>query len=83
MLVWIPRYAYQITSGYHQSGEEINSSDEIVGAGNINIVFIDTNNQNKGKTVTYSEVYPNATTGGGMDDYVVHPAFNYGEWRRQ
>ena len=78
MLVWIPRYAYQITSGYHQSGEEINSSDGSTGAGNINIVFIDTNNQNKAKTEIYSETYPNYSTGSGMEDYVVHPAFNYG-----
>ncbi len=69
MLVWIPRYAYQITSQYHQNG---------TGAGNINIVFIDTNNQNKSKTQTYNENYPSYTTGSGMSDYVVHPAFNYG-----
>ena len=69
MLVWIPRYAYQITSQYHQSGST---------AGNINIVFVDTNNQNKDKTKTYNENYPSYTTGSGMSDYVVHPAFNYG-----
>ena len=69
MLVWIPRYAYQITTNYHTNATE---------GGNINIVFIGTNNQNKEKTKTYSTSYPNATTGGGMDDYVVHPAFNYG-----
>ena len=69
MLVWIPRYAYQITSLYHQ-----NSS----AAGNINVVFIDTNNQNKDKSKTYSEDYPSYATGSGMTDYVVHPAFNYG-----
>ena len=69
MLVWIPRYAYQITTNYHT-----NSSD----GGNIDIVFIDTDNQNKEGTTTYSESYPSATTGGGMSDYVVHPAFNYG-----
>ena len=78
MLVWIPRYAYQITSGYHQSGEEINPSDGTTGAGTIEIVFIDTNNQNKEKTARYSETYPEANTGTGMTDYVVHPAFNYG-----
>ena len=69
MLVWIPRYAYQITSRYHQ-----NSST----AGNINVVFIDTNNQNKDKSKIYSENYPDYATGSGMTDYVVHPAFNYG-----
>ena len=78
MLVWIPRYAYQITNGYHQSGNEINSSDGNLGAGNINIVFVDRNNQDKNKTKTYGEEYPNYTTGNGMSDYVVHPAFNYG-----
>lgn len=69
MLVWIPRYAYQITSQYHQSGS---------GAGNINIVFIDIANKNKEGTTTYSTSYPSASTGIGMSDYVVHPAFNYG-----
>ena len=69
MLVWIPRYAYQITSQYHQNGS---------GAGNINVVFVDRNNQNKNKTKTYKEEYPSYTTGSGMSDYVVHPAFNYG-----
>ena len=70
MLVWIPRYAYQITSKYHQGGTD---------AGNINIVFIDTKNQNKDKTKTYNETYPKYEAGTGMEDYVVHPAFNYGE----
>ena len=79
MLVWIPRYAYQIASGYHQSGEEINPSDGTTGAGTINVVFIDKNNQNKDKTKTYSETYPSYATGSGMTDYVVHPAFNFGE----
>ena len=77
MLVWIPRYAYQITSGYHQSGSEINSINATLGAGNINVVFVDKNNQDKNKTKTYSETYPSYTTGSGMSDYVVHPAFNY------
>ena len=68
MLVWIPRYAYQITSQYHTSTSS---------AGNIEIVFIDTNNQNKAKTQTYSESYP-SVSGSSMSSYVVHPAFNYG-----
>ena len=65
-LVWIPRFAYQITSQYHTASDS---------AGNINVVFIDENNQNKEKTKTYSTTYPVATT--GMSDYVVHPAFDY------
>ena len=69
MLVWIPRYAYQITSQYHQSG---------TGAGNINIVFVGTDNKSKDGT-QYSETYPSYSTGSGMTDYVVHPAFDYGD----
>ena len=68
MLVWIPRYAYKITSQYHQSGS---------GAGNIDIVFVDSNNKDRNNN-TYSESYPTASTGSGMGDYVVHPSFNYG-----
>ena len=67
-LVWIPRYAYKITSQYHTGG---------TGAGNIDIVFIDTTNKGKDGT-EYSTTYPDATIGGGMEDYVVHPAFDYG-----
>ena len=69
MLVWIPRYAYKITSQYHQSGSS---------AGNIEIVFIDTENKGKDGSKTYSTTYPSATTGGEMSDFVVHPAFDYG-----
>ena len=79
MLVWIPRYAYQITNGYHQSGADINSADAANSAGTINVVFIDTNNQDKAKITTYNEEYPSFATGSGMSDFVVHPAFNYGE----
>ena len=68
-LVWIPRFAYKITSQYHTSGST---------AGNIEIVFIDTENKDSAGN-TYSTTYPSATTGGGMEDYVVHPAFNYGD----
>ena len=68
MLVWIPRYAYKITSQYHQSGS---------GAGNIDIVFVDSDNKDRNNN-TYSESYPTASTGSGMGDYVVHPSFNYG-----
>ena len=68
MFVWIPRYAYQITSQYHQSGAS---------GGNINIVFIDIDNKGKDGKI-YSEAYPTYNTGSGMSDFVVHPAFNYG-----
>ena len=68
MLVWIPRYAYKITSGYHTST-----------AGNIDIVFLDTANRTRdGEDYSSKTVYPSATTGGGMSDYVIHPAFTFG-----
>ena len=44
MWVWIPRYAYRITSGYHQSGADINPSAPAQGAGTIEIAFLDTQN---------------------------------------
>ena len=75
MLVWIPRYAYRITSGWHKSGEEINPSNPEKGAGTIEVVFIDENDQDiNGRK--YAGVYDGNT--GTYSDYVVHPAFNYG-----
>ena len=73
MLVWIPRYAYKITSMYHYGG---------TGAGNIDIVFLDTDNKDKDGTdysskTTYPTVTGEGTEAGSMDDYVVHPAFNW------
>jgi len=66
-LVWIPRFAYKITSQYHKEG---------TGAGNIEVAFIDGSNKGKDGT-TYSTTYPSATNGGSMSDFVVHPAFDY------
>jgi len=66
-LVWIPRFAYKITSQYHQEG---------TGAGNIEVAFIDGSNRDKSGT-EYSTNYPSVTNGVGMSDFVVHPAFDY------
>ena len=70
MWVWIPRYAYKITSGYHESGTEATG-------GTIEVAFIDTdNNFLNGETgrivtdpseVTYTENVQN--------EWLVHPAF--------
>ena len=69
MLVWIPRYAYKITSKYHQSGSN---------AGTIEIVFLNTANEDKdGNSYSGKTAYPSANTGSGMADYVVHPSFNW------
>ena len=59
--VWIPRFAYKITSNlYTNTG------------GNISIVFVNNKNQNSGNT--YSVNYPTVVNN-SMTDYVVHPAF--------
>ncbi len=71
MFVWIPRYAYKITNGYHTAAN---------GTGEIQIKFL------KGVEDTYEggtavrQVDTNAITNGNK--YVVHPAFtasNIGE----
>ncbi len=59
--VWIPRFAYKITSAIYTSAN-----------GNVSIVFVDNKNQNSG--ITYSLKYPKIENG-SMTDYVVHPAF--------
>ena len=70
MLVWIPRFAYQITTQYHSNGTT---------GGNINITFLSEENKTKsGEDYSSKVTYPEATVGGGMSDYVVHPAFSYG-----
>ena len=73
MLVWIPRYAYKITSNYHYGSES---------AGNIEIVFLDTQNKDKdgadySEKTEYPGVTGEGTASGAMDDYVVHPSFNW------
>ena len=70
--VWIPRYAYKITSGCNTST-----------AGTIEVKFLQgvTNNDSTGTTI--STTYPTVTSG-AMGDFVVHPAFgtdvNNGGW---
>ncbi len=73
MWVWIPRYAYKITSGYHTNSET---------GGTIEIAFIDTNNKflngESGTIVTDpSQVtYTDDGTGNQVqNEWLVHPAF--------
>jgi prepilin-type N-terminal cleavage/methylation domain-containing protein len=67
MWVWVPRYAYQIASGYHAST-----------AGTINIKFLmdETN-----KTVDETEIYlsPTYNSGNSQTNYIKHPAFKFGD----
>ena len=60
MYVWIPRYSYRITSGYHSN---------VNGTGNVDIKFL------KGTTDNYDggeAIRSNVTNG---ENYVVHPSF--------
>ncbi len=63
MWVWIPRYAYKITEGYHTNK-----------AGTIEVAFIDTNNNFlNGET---GELTSNPEEeGAGITKWLVHPAF--------
>ena len=77
MLVWIPRFAYKIESGWNQDSTELLGS-----AGTINIAFINTKNEDRNGTA-YNASYATATvdsiTTNAMSTYVQHPAFTYGE----
>lgn len=70
MWVWIPRYAYKITSGYHESGRETTG-------GTIEVAFIDTNNKFlNGETGTIVTDPSKVTyTNNVQNEWLVHPAF--------
>lgn len=72
MFVWIPRYAYQIESGYHQSGADINPDDGTLGAGIINIEFM------KGTSNVSVKNRTKWDNTSGEGNWNIHPAFDYG-----
>ena len=70
MWVWVPRYAYQISTNYHTNSET---------GGNINIEFLKgaTNEGATGKTIVeYNETTTNNFTK-FPEGYVIHPGFEY------
>ena len=70
MWVWIPRFAYSITSGYHSSS-----------TGTIEVEFMK-GTSNEGATGQTIVEYNDSTTSNYTqfpNGYVIHPAFNYGE----
>ncbi len=72
MYVWIPRYAYKITKGYHEG-----STDEKTVCGEIDVKFIGGTKDtiSDGNIVAYNaETTENFTH--FPDGYVIHPAFN-------
>ena len=80
MWVWIPRYAYRITSGYHKSGANINPDAPTLGAGTIEIAFLDINNNfldpNISGTVVTSGVDDSTYT--DSTKWILEPAFEFG-----
>ena len=80
MWVWIPRYAYKITSGYHQSGSDINSTDGTLGAGTIEIAFLDEqNNFLNGETGDVKTSIADVTyTNNQQNEWLLAPGFTFG-----
>ena len=69
--VWIPRFAYKITSGWHSKI-----------TGTVDVVFVGTDNKGKDGIVyngTYAEATSGILSGGAMKNFVVEPAFDYGD----
>ena len=66
MFVWIPRFAYRITSGYHTNQ-----------AGTIEVIFIDTNNKplNGENETILTDPSQVTYSGESQNEYLVHPAF--------
>ena len=66
MFVWIPRYAYEITSGYHSSTTGTIDIEFLKGTTNKNDANVNIVEYNEETTANYTK-FP--------DGYVVHPAF--------
>ena len=66
MWVWIPRYAYSITSGYHSST-----------AGTIKVEFLKGTSNEIGDSEAATNI--TITNASGAGNWNIHPAFNYGQ----
>ena len=69
MFVWIPRYAYKITSGYHQSGTTTGGTIEIKFLKGTTNEFLD------GSGTAETDPSKITYTGDSQDQWLVHPAF--------
>ena len=76
MWVWIPRYAYKITKGYHGEGLTY-SDDTTTEAGTIEIKFLQgaTNKFIDGTGTAETDPSKITYTNGVQDQWLVHPAF--------
>ena len=78
MFVWIPRYAYKITKGYHgedlEYKEQSSHTDSTKEGGKIEIVFLQgtTNSTFNNKSIDIANT-------NSKENYVVHPAFKFGD----
>ena len=68
--VWIPRYAYRITNGYHTSTAGTIEVEFMKGISNEGATGKTIVEYNSSTTLNYTQ-FPNG--------YVIHPAFNYGQ----
>ena len=77
MFVWIPRYAYKITNGYHGEGldysKQSSLTDSTKQGGTIEIAFL-----NGISNVTFSNKTIDNSNTNSQNDYVIHPAFKFG-----
>ena len=77
MFVWIPRSAYKITNGYHGEGldysRQSSLSDSTKQGGTIEIAFL-----NGISNVTFNNKTIDISNTNSQNDYVVHPAFKFG-----
>ena len=87
MWVWIPRFAYKITSGYHKSGDDINPEDGTLGAGTIEIAFVKYDEDTDTNVFLDSSITGTIKTSGITDsDYdesnpswILAPGFEFGD----
>ena len=71
MFVWLPRYAYKITSGYHSGAGAI----DVQFVGGTSYTYVDKNGEIK---TAKNGNEDGVITSSGYTDYVVHPAFTDG-----
>ena len=79
MFVWIPRYAYSITSGYKTSNTETPAVTNAKATNNIDITFLSGTTNEEINGTEYATNYDIASySAGDTTPKIVHPAFKYG-----
>ena len=79
MFVWIPRYAYSITSGFKTSNEDTVATTNSSSTNNIDITFLSGTTNEEINGTEYATNYDIASySAGDTAPKIVHPAFKYG-----